>query len=260
MDNLSQNPVSTPPSSAPLATPQPPISPMQKKPRGPVRISSAVIIGVVYLFVLIIFCSLAIIGINLKKDTIPDATKGAESGTDGNSGTFSASPKKPDITFQGKIFSQSYHAKDDNIELYEFLQKGESSDSWTELITIMRYINASGVLPELDRYAEAVKGSVESSGGLIIDAFTKADDVSNLAQNFLVYTLKNPEKKSVEVDFQKFYIRGKQVLSDTYSINIDGETMEEAGRKALEFINNSDKNEIRDTMVRMSLAENYWSN
>ncbi len=65
---------SIPVASAPVAAPVQPQAPVQATPvSGPMKKSTVLIIGVVYVFLLVIFCALAIIGIAVTKTAQEEA-------------------------------------------------------------------------------------------------------------------------------------------------------------------------------------------
>jgi hypothetical protein len=257
------------PTPAPVFAPPQPQPSIQQPPKGPVRPITAIIIAIVYVFLLIIFIVIATIGISLAQDeaatTVKTTPKSISDTSDKNTAViegFTASGVKPDVVFRGTAYKHFFHEADTDFERYQFMKEGDTDDSWSELITILKYTNTPVTLDGLDTVALAEKKYAEDDGGYIVEARTIKEASSSHAStspaNFLVASYRYPEDDEVELTFTIFYIKNNALFADWYAVKFTGETIDEAGTKAKAFLAKY-KQEIQAQLETRTLSKDYWT-
>ncbi len=225
---------------------------------GPVKSVTAILIGIVYVFVLIIVISLGVIGVNIKRQEeaiAQNANTIQKNRVTTNTKLFSAGNKRGEVTFRNILFKEYFTNKESDLETTEFIKEGQDETNWTELVTLFRYPLAKGTLEEVDFLAENVKNSIIKMGGVVIDGFTVAEDRDNPV-NFLMYSVRNVRNSSVEIVYQKFYIKENKLFSDAYTVNFRNTVSRSSSDQAIDHIGNEAK-EIASSLLKADIRVEY---
>lgn len=236
--------------------------------KGPVRPITAIIISIVFVFILIIVIALATIGISMKKEGSETKTTTKQSLADRQSQPaeavegFTASGIKPDVLFRGATYRFVFHDSKEEYERYQFMKPGDTHDSWSELVTILKYFDTPATLNNLDLIALGEKNYVEDEGGYVLEARTikntgSRTSASSSPSNYLVASYRYPEDDQVELTFTLFYIENNDIFADWYAVKFTGDTIDEAGTKAKEFLS-AHKEEIQAQLETHTVGKAYW--